>query len=300
MRESNGISKIEERLPDMIRLLNGILEGTDQIRAGKLDGDQQRHIMDIRNKGESLLAILGVDSVNEKSENSPDVPPETPQGQEQDLVKAPDNGTVIPDDKDRYVKSMHRFCEHFDEWRKTILLDMETGYWKEYAIRFETFVRIFDSLNNEGLSEWSDRLLAACRKGDFDACLRETVSACNAMEAFRDKLLVSEASQYNAGMRQIKDENKEFLLDSKEFKAVKIKTDVPFLIDKLKELKEACAGFKANKINEIIPYIKGISINENVEASMSVILQQLGALDYDKAAVRIGMLLSVLMAYKLD
>jgi hypothetical protein len=174
---------------------------------------------------------------------------------------------------------LYRFCEHFDEWRDTVLAALEKKLWKEYVIRLETLAKLFDSAGSEDLAAQSDQLLNACRRGDFTFCSQKTASFCNDMAVFQKCLLATEVFKNR--------ENEGF------------KERIASLIEKLKELKEACAGFKTNKANEIIKEVRNISIDKKIDASYLIIGQLLDDLDYDKAAARIGMLLSVLEAYRL-
>jgi hypothetical protein len=92
--------------------------------------------------------------------------------------------------------------------------------------------------------------------------------------------------------------DKESLPQEDEENAKSTKTNVLELTEKLNELKEACAAFKANKVNEVIRAVKHISVDKSIDASVKVIAQLIDSLDYDKATVRIGMLLSILETYR--
>jgi hypothetical protein len=96
---------------------------------------------------------------------------------------------------------------------------------------------------------------------------------------------------------QVNEAHMRFLAESAEDRAESIKNNVPLLIEKLKLLRDACASLKANEAAKILAAVKGISIDENIDASLSVIAQQINELDYDKASVRIGMLLTMLKFY---
>ncbi|MDR3336015.1 MAG: hypothetical protein LBT16_02315 [Treponema sp.] len=302
MQQPGFASKIEEQRPNIRTLLYGIIDDTVQISLNNLDEEQLRHIREIRIKAESLLAILSAETA--PAEESL---PKPLAGEEQDPFFKELSGIRGLDvkkgfsnegnDKEKYLKLLRRFCEHFDEWRVTVLGDLKKNLWKEYAIRFETFVKIFNSIGNKDLAAQSGELLDACRKGNSSFCLQKTVSACDAMEAFRQALLGASIFKDDTKSKQVTAENEQFVAKPKDEEAEELKERVSALIEKLQELKEACTGFKANKINEVAQYVRRISINENVDALSAIIVQLVDDLDYDTAAVRIGMLLSVLETY---
>jgi hypothetical protein len=95
---------------------------------------------------------------------------------------------------------------------------------------------------------------------------------------------------------QVNEAHMRFLAESAEDRAERIKNNIPLLIEKLKLLRDACASFKANEAAKILVAVQGIFIDENTDAALSVIAQQVHELDYDKAAGRLGMLLTVLAA----
>jgi hypothetical protein len=181
-------------------------------------------------------------------------------------------------DKEKYLNLLRRFCERFDEWRDTVLAVSEKKLWKEYVIRIETLARLFNALGHNDLAERAVELINACRRGNFAFCSQKTDLFCNEMAVFQKDLLATE------------------IFSDKEGEALKERIAV--LFEKLKELKDACAGFKANRVNELIKEVKNISIDENIDASYLTIVQLVEDIDYDKAAARVGMLMSILESYQ--
>ncbi|MDR3303320.1 MAG: hypothetical protein LBS86_02805 [Treponema sp.] len=321
MQGAQDISQFGSQLPAIRFIIQGLLDDADKISADKqLNKAHFRYIEDIKKRGAYLLTIF--DSQIDGVAPAPSLPPATFQSdapvnqvlaltpltkdeEDQLYSELKDIHTLnvevglsnVENNKEQYLKLLCRFCDNFDQWRSVIMKDMEIDYWKEYTMRFDIFVKIFEVLGNKNLLEWSAKLSAASRRGDKDFCENQTPTVCEAMSDFRDELLGTTIYKSDPNLKHIKNTNRRFIIETREEQAENLKRRVPLLIEKLKELRIACEDFRANDAKKIAWLIKNISIDEKIDALSNVVVQQVATIDYDKAVIQVKKLLAVLDAY---
>jgi signal transduction histidine kinase/response regulator of citrate/malate metabolism len=173
-----------------------------------------------------------------------------------------------------YLRILHQASDELPDTVDALKSFLIDGNLHDYAIRVHAAKSVFATIGSDDISKAAYKLEMAAKSGDRAACLAETDALCDSMLSFRELFLLTSF----APPKIVQKEN----IHADELRQM------------LEALKEACLLGKANEIGGTAEALKGVSLNEQTDARLEVIVRLLMACDYETAAERTDELLSEL------
>jgi signal transduction histidine kinase/CheY-like chemotaxis protein len=170
----------------------------------------------------------------------------------------------IGDNKTAYIQILRQFCAEFDGYIADIQQFWAEENWGEYSIRLHAMKGVFANIGVESISKWAYTLEYASKHGDTDLCRKETEAICEAMNAFREKLL--KTSLMNEGER-------------KEKQAISVEA----LAEKLDAVIEACKRGNTDAADKLGEELSVAAFSEAVDPLIAELCELISFLDYDVA-----------------
>jgi signal transduction histidine kinase/CheY-like chemotaxis protein/HPt (histidine-containing phosphotransfer) domain-containing protein len=162
-----------------------------------------------------------------------------------------------------FIQILRQFCVELDGYLDEIKIFRDAEDWKEYGIKLHAMKGVFANIGVSSLSLWAGRLEAAAKTGDYEKCVQQTDSICDAMADFRKKLSATS------------------LMDTGEA-VPKHQVDADFLLKTLAALEGACTTGESGKADALAEDLKAASFNEAADPLIAEICDLVASLDYDK------------------
>ncbi|MDR2478398.1 MAG: response regulator [Treponema sp.] len=174
-----------------------------------------------------------------------------------------------------YAGILRQFCTEFDGYLVEIRQYLAAGNWKNYGIKLHAMKGVFATVGMDSLSKWALKLELAGKAGDGETCANETGPICEAMTAFRDRLLeTSLMPPARTGPR------------------TSVGADV--LAEQLTALREACGTGDSDTADGIAAALREMTLNEAADEALAAVCVSAESLDYDAAIERIDELLKMM------
>jgi CheY-like chemotaxis protein len=170
----------------------------------------------------------------------------------------------IGGNKPAYIRILRQFCAEFDGYIADIKRFWAEEQWGEYSIRLHAMKGVFANIGVESISKWAYTLEYASKHGDADLCLKETEAICDAMYAFKERLL------------------KTPLMDKGEGKE-KLGISAEALAEKLDAVIEACKRGDTGAADKLGEELSTAAFSEGVDPLIAELCDLISFLDYDVA-----------------
>ncbi|MDR2793584.1 MAG: response regulator [Treponema sp.] len=175
----------------------------------------------------------------------------------------------VGSNKSAYIQILRQFCAEFESYITDIKRFWAGENWVEYGIRLHAMKGVFANIGVESISKWAYTLEYASKHGDSALCKNETEAICEAMYAFREKLLKTSLMD--------KGEQRELAPISEEI-----------LLEKLNAVIEACKQGRTDAADKLGEELSASTFSGEVDPLIAELCDLLMYLDYGVAINKVN------------